>query len=167
MSIPAVVAGSLIDPTTFGNAVADELNRQIDRPRCILRPNAATSIPNATNSSANWQVELADTDGFHTGTSPNIVIPAGLGGLYYFGYAMNVDTAGGTISFWLDAATTPMGTRVAQSAVNASAGAAQGHAVIPVEDGDSLYVGVYQTTGVARNVNTNNDGFFIAIRLGD
>lgn len=165
MTIPTVVIDEIIDPA-WGNAVADAVNDQLARPGCLLRPTAPTSIPNATNSAAIWQNERFDNGGYHAPSSSSIIIPAGLGGLYFVSYAMNVDNSGGTISAWMDA-TASMGTRICQSSVGTSAGSIQGSAMIPMLAGQAIFVGVFQTTGVARNVNNNNVGFFQCIRMGD
>lgn len=138
---------------------------------CILHRSTVQSIPNSAWTEIQWNVEDYDSHGFHS-TSLNtdqIVIPAGQAGFYAMGWGVQFTT-------------NTTGYRSVKTTVNGSDGpypANRGHdnitgdqsalpgstPLIHFNEGDVIRVPVFQTSGGALNVNTDNT-FFSLVKVG-
>jgi hypothetical protein len=77
------VPGSNSPPASWGAAVRDGLEFLVRPAGCIVRRSSTQSIAHSTWTVVAWNgTDIRDTDNFHTGTSDEIVVPSGLGGLY-------------------------------------------------------------------------------------
>lgn len=135
-----------------------------DMPHFELR-NAATWTNDGTNPSCpSWDTADFDYSGFlAVAGNAFVTVPAGLGGIYQFSYAVtaNSDTVGYSRSAWIDvnvaANTIPTngtGRRYATSSINPDAGTGAitltGSAVIRVAAGDVIRVKTWQNSGASK-----------------
>lgn len=131
-----------------------------DMPHFELRV-ATTWTTDGTNAQCpSWDTEDVDTDGFHTSTNKEAVIPTGLGGKYMFSYGVicQSEAASYQRSAWVDVnvaatafPTSSTGRRFAHNSCpgDASAGAVAltGAAIIDVAAGDNVRVKTYTGSG--------------------
>lgn len=153
--ISPVALGQIIDPTTFGNPVVDELNAL--GAGCSLYRTTATSVPNTTNTTLPLDAEDYDTDGFHApGTNPSrITIPAGFGGIYVVTYTVETATPGGAsaVATWIQK-NGVSGTRYAGDGANNSPSQTvptKGSLLMSLIAGDYIEIGVFHSSGGALN----------------
>lgn len=75
VTVPAA-AGTIL------NANIADVRTIVGRVGCTLRRAANQSLTNAIQTAIAWDTEDVDNDGFHAPSDDDIIIPAGLGGIY-------------------------------------------------------------------------------------
>jgi len=179
MTIPSVVAGALIDPTVFGNAVVDAINSLLPgaankSPAVKVKASAVQSVTTGTLTALVWDQEDFDTDSFHS-TSSNtsrLTVPTGLGGLYAVSFATYcAPAAAGCASAWVaknGATNTPRFgvVQVASDSANGVGFSGTDHLVLAA--GDYVELVAFQNSGSSKNFNLTSPyiGFFSMVRLG-
>lgn len=148
-------------------------NSVAGRTGCTVRRNAAQSIPSTvTRQGITFDVEDVDTDGFFTPSSTNIVIPAGLGGLYGVSFTIWWDTSPGTLSY-SRLAIIPVSGNYGVIDGDASTGSASNYGGVPFvtgnagfwvfSAGDIIQVFCSQQSGAAINVTARVQLYRIGI----
>lgn len=108
---------------------------------------AVQSIPNGAATLITFDTELEDSDGFMVPPATNVVVPAGLGGVFgCFGY---VDGLGGPTAA---VARVLAGGLTASGVGDPALGRATAAMVIPLPVGGTVQLQCFQSTGVAVNV---------------
>ena len=178
MPISTVVAGQFIDPTTFGNAVANAINALLPgatnvAPAVKVKTSAVQSVATATITVLTWDQEDFDTSAFHS-TSSNtsrLVVPASLGGLYHISFSTYCAPGTQTVGAWIakNGATNTPRFGFTQTMNDATNGPAlSGSDLLVLVPGDYVEVAVFQNSGSAKNFNLISPyiGFFSMVRVG-
>lgn len=178
LPIPTVTAGSLIDPTTYGNSVGAAINSLLPSavgksPAIKVKTSAVQSVATATQAALTWDQEDFDTDAFHS-TSSNtsrLTVPAGLAGLYLVTFSTYCAAGTGGAGAWIaknGVFNTPRYgfNQVPNDSVN-GVGLA-GTDTIALAATDYVEVVVFQNSGAAKNFNLLAPyiGFFSMVRIG-
>lgn len=153
--IPNVAPGGVTE-SSWGNAVADSINRAM--PRTRLRRAALLALAAGVDTSIPWTVEDVDTNGFHAANSTDVVIPAGYGGVYLVTYSLTVSA--GTPAAWIETG----GNRFAQSVANASL-KLDGSALLELAAGSTVVLRMFNAAAI--NVVTNAADYFAVARVGN
>lgn len=143
MPIASVTAGSLIDPTTFGNAVVDSINRV----GAFAKRTTSLSLPATTLTYVTMPTEVEDTHGLFSPGNALFTIPTGKAGVYTTSFVMVFDAslAGGYGRL------TPSGAPAEAYNFAISGGTVAGSITIAMAAGDTINWSVFNTEGVTRN----------------
>ena len=131
---------------------------------CSVYESSSQSIPNATYTYRNFDLELFDTNGFHDNSTNNsrITIPSGKAGYYLVAFAQpfTTSTVGDRIF------------HIHKNGNNVSSHGGTPSAVYPVLEGsqvlnlavaDYLELRVYQASGGSLNYSTTADGGYFSV----
>ncbi len=169
-SLANVVVGTTIDPTTFGNAVVDLVNKI--GAGCSLYRSTPLSVGASANTTLAMNAEDHDTASFHdNSTNPSrITIPAGYGGLYFVSYCIDPAAVTAGVSCWIQKNGNST-VRYAGAATTTSASAVfplVASCVMDLAAGDYVEVGAFHSAVGAQNWlnNSNNRARFTASLIG-
>lgn len=109
------------------------------------------SIPAGTQVALSWPTEMYDTHGFHATGASNIVIPAGLGGLYAITFNVGVGGSG-TVNTNCDIVLAVAGQLYVVTLV-AGKGGATNSVTIPISAGGGIEARVFNGQSTAQFFN--------------
>lgn len=79
--------------TDFNTFVRDALDNLYNAPQVQVKRVANQSITQNTGTNVIWTDEIEDPYGFHAVNAENLVVPAGMAGLYVIGYCLEVQAS--------------------------------------------------------------------------
>lgn len=154
-------------PATWGDTVRDDLETLARPPGCVLRAATLQNAPSETWTPIAWNApaDLRDTDGFHTGVTDVVQIPAGLGGWYDLGGQASWGANGTGVRLVRYTLNGAGDYRLTQGApLGPSNGTAFAfYTCVRLNAGDQLRIATWQNSGVT--VQTGGTGSLLSVRL--
>ncbi len=116
---------------------------QYNTPKLVIRRVATQTLALETATPINWDTQDTDSAGLFTPTSTNIVIPASLGGVWAHTLIWESEAIDAT-RMYVNPVSASLGSDIAIPVAGSAATTFGATWILPLIDGDSLTIGIYQ-----------------------